>query len=308
MCVDFRRLNQVAKRDFHALPAVQDLLQLMKGCKYFTALDLSSGFWALPIAEEDQHKTAFTGPNGEVYIWRKAAMGLSNSPAACQRFMAKVLEGVPGASVYIDDITMYSRTWRKHVRTIRAVFQRLKQANLKVKLAKCVGAAAECRVLGSIVSADGIAPDPEKTAAIQRLPVPRNVADVRSFSGAAGYFQHHVRDYSLMSSPLRALLKKGTAFEWSAQCQEAFEALKEASMSEAVLRPPDVTQPFVLTTEWSKLAVGAVLSQFQAEDPCDCSSPQREYVISYASRALAPAEVNYTPTEGECLALVWATR
>ena len=188
------------------------------------------------------------------------------------------------------------------------MFQRLREANLKVKFAKCVWAAAECRVLGSIVNQEGISPDPAKTAAIQNLPVPRNVADVRSFLGATGYFHAHVRDYAAMSAALRARLKKGTAVQWTQACQTAFEQLKDALTSDAVLRMPDVSKPFVLTTDWSKLAIGAVLSQFQPEDPNNPASPQQEYVISYASRALSAAEANYVPTEGECLALVWATR
>lgn len=308
MCVDFRRLNAVAKRDFHALPAVQEVLQQMRGCKYFTALDLSSGLWALPIAERDQHKTAFTGPDGEVYVWRKAAMGLSNSPAAFQRFMKHVLQGIPGVSVYIDDITIYSKTWQEHLATLRRVLERLRGASLKVKASKCVWAAAECRVLGSIVNEDGIAPDPEKTSAVQRLPVPRNVADLRSFLGATGYFQQHIAGYAELAAPLRTLLKKDAKWAWSAECQQAFEGLKAALTSDAVLRMPDVTRPFILTTDWSKLAVGAVLSQMQPERPDDPGSPEKEYVISCASRGTTPAEANYALTEGECLALVWATR
>ena len=114
MCIDFRRLNAVSLRDFHALPHVKDLLQPMSGCKYFTALDLTWEFWALPKVEADQHKTAFTGPDGEVYVWTKAPMGLSNSPAAFQRLMAHVMQGLREVSVYIDDITIFSRTWDSH--------------------------------------------------------------------------------------------------------------------------------------------------------------------------------------------------
>ena len=102
MCVDFRRLNKVSKRDYHALPHIRDLLNDMSGSKYFTALDLTWGFWALPIVEDDQHNTAFTCPDGEVYVWKKAPMGLTNSPAAFQRLMAQVLQGIPGVSVYIE--------------------------------------------------------------------------------------------------------------------------------------------------------------------------------------------------------------
>ena len=231
MCVDFRRLNAVTKRDYHALPNIKELLQSMKGCKYFTALDLTWGFWALPIVEADQHKTAFTGPDGEVYVWTKAPMGLSNSPAAFQRLMTRVLKGIKGVSVYIDDITIYSRTWKEHLNILKQVFTRLKQSGLKVKYAKCVWAAAECRVLGSVVSESGIMPDPDKVTAVNQLPVPRNVADIRSFLGATGYFHDHIRGYAEISAPLRALLKKGVAFTWTAECQHAFEQLKAALVS-----------------------------------------------------------------------------
>ena len=308
MCVDFRRLNAVSKRGNHALPHIRDLLQSMKGCKYFTALDLTWGFWALPIVEQDQHKTAFTGPDGEVYVWTKAPMGLSNSPAAFQRLMAHVLRGIKGVSVYIDDITIFSKTWQEHIKILIRVFERLKKAGLKVKYAKCVWAAAEARVLGSIVSEKGISPDPDKVAAVNRLPVPRNVADIRSFLGATGYFHEHIPAYAEKSAPLRELLKKNTQFIWSEECQRAFEQLKADLSSPACLRMPDPERPFILTTDWSKLAVGAVLSQIQPDDPSDPSSSEKEYVIAYASRALNQAESHYAPTEGECLALVWATR
>jgi hypothetical protein len=261
MCVDFQRLNAVSMRDYHALPNIRELLQSMKGCKYFTALDLTWGFWALPIVEEDQHKTAFTGPDGEVYVWTKAPMGLTNSPAAFQRVMAHVLRNIKGVSVYIDDITIFSKTWKEHLSILIRVFERLKKSGLKVKYAKCVWAAAECRVLGSIVSEDGIMPDPDKVSAVNKLPVPRNVADIRSFLGATGYFHEHIQAYAEKSAPLRALLKKNVQFLWTEECQRAFEQLKADLVSPACLRMPDPEKPFILTTDWSKLAVGAVLSQ-----------------------------------------------
>jgi hypothetical protein len=273
MCIDFRRLNSVSKRDFHALPHIRDLLQAMSGCKYFTALDLTWGFWALPIVERDQHKTAFTGPDGEIYVWTKAPMGLSNSPASFQRLMAHVLQGIPGVSVYIDDITIYARTWDEHIVSLTKVFSRLKDAGLKVKFAKCVWAAAECRVLGSVVNEHGIKPDPDKVAAVDQLPVPRNVADVRSFLGAAGYFHEHIPNFAATTAPLRALLKKGVKFEWSDDCQRAFETLKSQLVSSDCLRMPHLDQPFILTTDWSKVAVGAVLSQHQPVHPNDSASP-----------------------------------
>jgi transposase InsO family protein len=308
MCVDFRRLNSVTKRDYHALPFIRDLQQSMKGCKYFTALDLTWGFWALPIVKCDQHKTAFTGPDGEVYVWTKAPMGLANSPASFQRLMEHVFQGIAGKTVYVDDITAFSKTWDEHLQTLRQIFDRLKDSGLKVKFSKCVWAAAECRVLGSIVSEAGIRPDPDKVSAVQQLPVPRTVADLRSFLGATGYFHEHIKDYAAKTAPLRALLKKNATFQWSEECQQAFERLKADLVSDACLRYPDLQRPFILTTDWSQVAVGAVLSQMQPIDYNDLNSGEREYVIAYASRGLTPAESRYAPTEGECLCLVWATK
>jgi RNase H-like domain found in reverse transcriptase len=200
------------------------------------------------------------------------------------------------------------------MRTLRKVFDRLKAAGLKVKYAKCVWAAAECRVLGSIVGQDGIKPDPEKVSAIEALPIPRNIAELRSFLGATGWFHEHIPKYAAVSAPLRQLLKRAVAYKWTDECQEAFLALKAALQSDACLRMPDPTRPFILTTDWSKLAIGAVLSQLQPVEPHQVgntdspSCPEREYVIAYASKALTEAQSHYAPTEGECLALVWATK
>ena len=156
-------------------------------------------------------------------------------------------------------------------------------------------AGAECRVLGSIVSKEGIRPDPEKVSAIHQLPVPRNVADIRSFLGATGYFHEHIKDYAAKSAPLRALLKKNATFLWDDACQQAFERLKSDLVSDSCLRYPDLQSIFILPTDWSKVAVGAVLSQQQPFDYNDPDSEERESVIAYASRGLNPAESHYAP-------------
>jgi capsular polysaccharide biosynthesis protein len=133
------------------------------------------------------------------------------------------------------------------------VFSRLKDSGLKVKFAKCVWAAAECRVLGSVVSEHGIKPDHDKVEVVHRLPVPRNVADLRSFLGAAGYFHEHLPNLAATTAPLRALLKKGVKFDWTHACHEAFEFIKAQLVSSNCLRMPQLDQPFILTTDWSKV-------------------------------------------------------
>ena len=145
-------------------------------------------------------------------------------------------------------------------------------------------------------------------SAVKKLLVPRNVADIRSFLGATVYFHEHIQAYAEKSAPLCALLKKNVQFLWTEDCKRAFEQLKADLVSPACLRMPDPEKPFILITGWSKLTVGAVLSQMQPEDPSDAASEDKEYVIAYSSRALNQAESHYAPTEGECLALAWATK
>ena len=152
-------------------------------------------------------------------------MGLANSPTAFQRLMENVFQGISGKTVYVDDIPVFSETWEQHLKTLRQIFDRLKDSGLKVKFAKCVWAAAECRVVGSIVSKEGTRPDPETVSAIHQLPVPRNVADIRSFLGATGHFHEHIEYYAAKSAPVRALLKRNATFLWDDDCQQAFERL-----------------------------------------------------------------------------------
>ena len=164
--------------------------------------------------------------------------------------------------------------------SLREVFVRLRDAGLKVKFAKCVWAAAECRVLGSVFNQQGIKPDPDKVEAVNQLPVPRNVADMRSFLGAAGYFHEHIPNFAATTAPLRTLLTKGVKFEWADACQHAFTTLKQQLVFSDCLRMPHLDKPFILNTDWLKDAAGAVLSQHQLVNAEVKESPFREYVTA----------------------------
>jgi hypothetical protein len=154
--------------------------------------------------------------------------------------MSHVMQGIPGVSVYVHDVTICSKTWKDHLHTLTQVFSRLKDSSLKVKFAKCVWAAAECRILGSVVSEHGIKPDPDNVEAIKWLPVPRNVTDLRSFLGAAGNFHEHLHNFAATMAPLRALLKKGVKFEWTEARHTAFESIKAHLVSSNCFRMPQL--------------------------------------------------------------------
>lgn len=165
--------------------------------------------------------------------------------------MAHVLQGIPGVSVYIDDITVYLGRAHRCSHTSVPTNQRLRPES---EVFKCVWAASECRVLGSVVNEQDIKPDPDKVAAVNLLPVPRHVADVRSFLGAAGYFHKHLPNFAATTSPLRALLKHGVSFQCNQECHQVFETLKQQLVSSECLRMPQLDLAFILTTDWYKIS------------------------------------------------------
>ena len=299
LCIDYRGLNKVTVLDPYQLPRIDDMLDSMAGCKYFTAMDLRSGFWQMRIFEEDIPKTGFTTPFGN-FEWVRMPFGLVNAPSAFQRLMHKVLGGMSDFVLpYIDDIIIFSRSWEEHLRHLELVLQALRTANLKVKLGKCSFGAKSIRCLGFIVDEHGKHVDPEKVSAILDLAPPTTASAVKSFLGMVGFYRPFIPKFTDLAAPLQDVTKAGVRFVWSAECQASFDALKSAVTSAPCLAYPDFSRPFILTTDWSKQAIGAVLSQWDSEY-------EAERPIAFASRRLTVAESHYCPTEGECLALVWA--
>ena len=166
-CVDFRKLNAVTHRDAYPLPRIDSTLDTLKGSTLFTTLDLTSGYWQVEVKEEDKEKTAFSIPQGH-FEFNKMPFGLTNAPATFQRLMECILAGLVGEEclIYIDDIVILSRTFLEHLQRLRNVFQRLRDASLKLKTPKCKFARKEVQYLGHIVSADGVRADPGKTKAV----------------------------------------------------------------------------------------------------------------------------------------------
>ena len=298
LCIDFRKLNSVTELDPLQMPLINESLQEMAGCKYYSSVDVVSAFWQIPMHEDSVNKTGFSTPFGN-FAWVRMPFGLVNASATFQRFMSEhVLQGDKYLSVYLDNVDVASQTWEEHIRHLTTVLERCLVAGLKLKLSKCAFAGKAARCLGFVVDEKGIHTDPAKVEAILRLPVPRGVAEVRSFLGMMNFYAHMIPNVAGIARPLHHLTRKGVAFEWTPECHHAHAMLKELLASEPVIAKPNWDLPFTLTTDWSKQAVGAVLSQ---QDTFGKSRP-----VSFASRALTPYEQNYAATEGECLALVWA--
>ena len=299
-CVDYRKLNSVTHQDTYPLPRIDATLDSLSGAAYFTTLDLASGYWQVEVEEQDKEKTAFSTPQGH-FEFNMMPFGLTNAPAAFQRLMDCVLAGLRGEQclIYLDDIVVFSKTFQEHIVRLTNVFQALRQAGPTLKLSKCNFAQREVKYLGHIVSAAGVRPDPTKIEAVSTYPVPNNVKELRQFLGLANYYRRFVADYSNVAALLHRLLTKENGFHWDSNCQNAFEELKNRLVSPPILAFPDFKEKFVLYTDASDSAIGAVLSQIQEG---------KERVIAYWSRQLQKAERNYSTTEKEALAAVAAIK
>lgn len=298
MCIDYRKLNSATKIDAYPMPTVDDILSSLHGAKVFSSLDLKSGYWQMGVAPDDYEKTAFICEQG-LFHFRVLPFGVVNGPASFQRLMHKVLGDLVGRCcyVYLDDIVCYSTDVTQHLVDLQSVFHRLRAAGLTVNVEKCQFLHQEMRYLGHVISADGLKPDPDKVSAIQGYVEPTSVKELERFLGLLGWYQKFIPGFADRAAPLYRLKKKDVKWEWSEECSAAFRVLKNALTIEPVLGYPDQTSPFVVHTDASDVGLGAVLTQKQGSET---------RTIAFASRSLSSAEKNYSTTEKECLAVIWA--
>ena len=251
MCVDFRTLNKIVRPVSFPLPLIDDILSLLGDAKYFTALDLKSGYWQVQLEEDSKEKTAFACHRG-LFQFNVMPFGLSNAPAVFQELMNIVLQGCEEfAMAYLDDVLIFSQNPEEHLRHIETIFERMRQHGLKLKLKKCAFFREETEYLGFVISKDGVKPDPKKVEAIRDLPEPKNVREIRGFIGMCSYYRRFVPNFSKIAEPLIDLTKKYARFKWTSECQTAFDFLKESLTVVPLLAYPDTNKPYVLYTDAS---------------------------------------------------------
>ncbi|XP_024171927.1 uncharacterized protein LOC112177922, partial [Rosa chinensis] len=257
-----------------------------------------SGYNQIAIANKDQEKTTFTCPFG-TFAYRRMPFGLCNAPGTFQRCMVSIFSDYIEKiiEVFMDDFSVFGKNFDDCLNNLEIILKRCMETNLVLNWEKCHFMVKQGIVLGHIISARGIEVDKAKVDIVRHLPSPTSVREIRSFLGHAGFYRRFIRDFSKISRPLCQLLQKDVPFHFDKECQEAFDKLKELLTSAPIMLPPDWSLPFELMCDASDYAVGAVLGQ---------RKDKRPYAIYYASRTLNDAQMNYSTTEKELLAVVFA--
>ena len=293
-CVDYRKLNNITHKDSYPLPRIDDTIEALAGAEWFSALDLKSGYWQVPLDDAAKEKTAFSTGSG---LWQFKVMpfGLCNAPATFERLMEQVLLGLPTsiALVYLDDIVVPGCTFSHQISNLRQVFKSLRKAKLKLSPKKCTLFKREVKFLGHTVSG-GVAPDPGKVEAVAQWPRPTTPEEIKRFLGLCSYYRRFVPSFAEIAHPLHQLAT-ANPFDWTQEAEDAFQKLKLVLTNPPILAYPDPNHVFILDTDASAFGIGGVLSQ---------KVDEQERVIAYFSRALTTAERHYCVTRKELLAML----
>ena len=298
-CLDYRKLNNVTKKDAFPLPLISDCLDALAGNVFMSTLDMASGYWQIEIHPRDREKTAFLTRFG-LYEHRRMSFGLCNAPSTFQRAMNLVLRGLTWRSVlaFLDDVLVLGRSYEEHLRNLEEVLGRFRAYQLKLKPKKCTLFATRVKFLGKVVTGDTVEIEPDSIVTTREWPTPTRTRDVESFLGFVNYHRDHIPGLAGLARPLYQLTGKAP-FRWEEEHAQAFLRLKQAVEEARVLALPQEAGKFVLDTDASDFAIGAALYQWQGD---------KERPIAFTSRTLNAAQRKYCTTRKELLAIVAFTR
>ena len=299
-CIDYRALNAVTVKDSHPIPRQDDTIDALSSSTFFSVIDLSAGYWQVPLDPNSKEKTAFTTGTG-LYEFNVMPFGLVNAPMTFQRLMERVLQGLHWSTclVYLDDCIILGQDFTSHLANLKEVLQRVREAGLKLKPSKCQLFKKQFTYLGHVISSAGVLPDPSNISKVAALSRPRTATQVRSFLGLASFYRRFIPAFSKVAAPLTNLTQKRAQFVWTDECESAFNALKQALVQPPILAYPDFSAKFLLATDASQDAIGAVLSQIHEG---------KERVVAYYSQKLTSTQQKWSTYDRELWAIVASVR
>ena len=300
ICGDFKTtFNQVSDIESYPLPRVEELFTNLSGGKFFSKLDMSNAYLQLPLADSSKEFLTINTHKG-LYQFNRLPFGVNSAPAIFQRSIETLLRGLPGISVYLDDILVTGKTLDEHLKNLQQVLGKLEEAGLKLNKEKCSFLLKQIEYLGHVIDAQGLHPSEEKIKAIKAAPSPKNITELRSFLGIINYYSKFLPTLSAQLAPLYSLLRKHTKWSWGKEQEVAFTSAKQALQADSLLVHFDPAKPLLLACDASQYGIGAVLSHLMDDG--------RERPIAFTSRTLNPAEKKYSQLEKEALAIIFAVK
>ena len=298
LVVDYRQVNKKLIADKFPLPRIDDILDQLGRAKFFSCLDLMSGFHQIELEEKSRDITSFSTATGS-YRFKRLPFGLKIAPNSFQRMMTLAFSGLKPsqAFLYMDDLVVLGCSEKHMLSNLTDVFELCRKYNLKLNPDKCSFFMHEVTFLGHKCTNQGILPDDSKFAAIRDYPIPKDAEEARRFVAFCNYYRRFIKNFAEFARHLTYLTKKNVEFNWTTECQTSFEYLKNMLMSPQILQYPDFNKEFCITTDASKKACGAVL----------CQEHDGIYLpVSYASKSFTKGESNKSTIEQELTAIHWA--
>ena len=298
VCIDYIKLNTTTKKDHYPLPFIDQMLDRLAGHSHYYFLDGYFGYNQISIAPKDQEKTKFTCSYG-TFAFRRMPFGLCNDPATFQRCMMSMFSDLveKAMEIFMDDFSVYGSCFENCMKNLETVLQRCQDKNLVLNWKKCHFMVTEGIVLGHKISVAELEVGQAKVVVIKTHMPPTTVKGIRSFLGHAGFYIRFIKDFSKISRPLCRLLEKDAKFDFDESCRSAFDEIKSRLVTAPTMLIPDWNNDFEIMCDASDYAMGAVLGQ---------RTENIFKVIYYARKTFNEAQENYSTTENEMLAMVFA--
>lgn len=297
ICADYSSgLNDTLLPHNYPIPTPDTIFSNLANCSLFSQVDLSDAYLQLPVDDESRKMLTINTHRG-LFLFNRLCPGVKPAAGIFQQTMDKIFAGMENVMVYFDDILIATADYEKHLSILRELFQRLRKFNIRARWEKCRFFQTRIKFLGIIVDDVGLRPDKEKIEAITSMPPPKNKGELHSFIGAIGFYMKFVESMSALRAPLDRLMKKDAVFEWTRECQEAFEEFRRILQSDLLLIHYDPDLPIVVATDASQYGIGAVAYHTLADGTMKA--------FYHASRRLTSAERNYAQIEKEALAIIF---